>query len=476
MKIILLGTLTLTAAAAAAGVVQQVAYDGKPEAFASFLASHQEPVLVRAEYAPTERFWGVRQLPFTLEHIAEYAPKTALLQAKNGSHERFPWACCKLRALYPEQLVARIKRAKEYIYFSAEMQKIPGDGAEFFTNAIMPKELLQVHEVQGEFKHLLWIGSKGVITPFHYDELHNVFLQVEGSKKFLLFPPTAWRQLYLYPKFHVRHRNAMLEYPPNEETLEEEFPAFKYFPVEPLEVEVNPGDVLYIPPLWFHQVEALSNSISVNVWSPVMDIEFYMTAWEQKLPLNYKKHSAEKAIRMTTFLIQKIVEYSLNLGPAAAEDFVRQTVESRYRRLNDEFMNVEEGEELSFDATVAASPNLFSDSLEMKEHKQYIESIRKDSPPILELDMGSALQLCSTYQKTNFKPKQLQGLKDAAQNIAKSFQRGSTGMREVFVANFIEDLSAQFVGENHVFSFMKYCVSSWLGEESSDKANVKDEL
>ena len=31
--------------------------------------------------------------------------------------------------------------------------------------------------------------------------------------------------------------------------------------------EVGPGDMLVIPPFWFHNVETLEQSVSVNVWS-----------------------------------------------------------------------------------------------------------------------------------------------------------------------------------------------------------------
>jgi hypothetical protein len=485
MILVLFYLLSSSQLSLAAKSVESVDFsDRSPESFAQFLAGHDTPVIVRAASSPTEQFWGVRQLPWTLVYIAQHAPKNVLLQAKNSSNPRFDWGCCKLRGLYPELLVRKITSGKEYVYLSADIDKLQVEGREFFSGGILPKELLQVNEIQGEFKHLMWLGSKGVITPLHFDEMHNVFLQVEGVKRFTLFPPNAWRQLYLYPKFHVRHRNAMFEYPPNDETVEKEFPAYSLFPIEPFEAELNPGDVLYIPPLWFHQVEAISNSISFNVWSPVRDIEFMMMAWQQELPLKFEKYSAEKAVRVTSYFIQKFIEAALNLDAGAAEDFVIQNVESRYRRINQEKLDLMESDLVvedddedhdKFDATIAGSPNLYKQSLEMKEHQSFIESVQKDSPPIIDLDTGSVLQLCSTYQVTNFKPKELKNLQRSAEKLSKFFQRGSEGLREIFVANFVEDLVARFVGENHVFDFMKYCVSAWLSEDESS-AQRKDEL
>ena len=32
-------------------------------------------------------------------------------------------------------------------------------------------------------------------------------------------------------------------------------------------VDVAPGNVLVVPPYWFHHVETLRESVSINVWS-----------------------------------------------------------------------------------------------------------------------------------------------------------------------------------------------------------------
>ncbi len=37
--------------------------------------------------------------------------------------------------------------------------------------------------------------------------------------------------------------------------------------------EVVPGDMLVVPPFWFHHVETLEESVSVNVWSDAPEYE-----------------------------------------------------------------------------------------------------------------------------------------------------------------------------------------------------------
>ena len=39
------------------------------------------------------------------------------------------------------------------------------------------------------------------------------------------------------------------------------------FSTEAVVAEIGPGDMLIVPPFWFHHVETLEESVSVNVWS-----------------------------------------------------------------------------------------------------------------------------------------------------------------------------------------------------------------
>jgi len=48
----------------------------------------------------------------------------------------------------------------------------------------------------------VWISSKGVVALLHYDLYFNCFVQVKGKKRFILYPPSTWKNLYLHPLHH----------------------------------------------------------------------------------------------------------------------------------------------------------------------------------------------------------------------------------------------------------------------------------
>jgi len=106
-----------------------------------------------------------------------------------------------------------------------------------------------------------WLGPEGIVTPIHFDSAHNLLVQVHGRKKLLLLPPQQSSLLY-YPSLHLGHVN----YSP----VDVEAPDFERFPrfrkATPLELELAPGEVLFIPVRWWHYARALERTISLNFW------------------------------------------------------------------------------------------------------------------------------------------------------------------------------------------------------------------
>ena len=117
-----------------------------------------------------------------------------------------------------------------------------------------------------------WLSPKGTVTPTHYDISHNFFVQLQGRKQVLLFPPQSWQHLYLHPVLHPGALSAQVDVgaaPTAADALK--FPHFRPEHLLGFEAEVGPGDVLYIPPLWFHRVTTLQeDSMSLSVWSPYL--------------------------------------------------------------------------------------------------------------------------------------------------------------------------------------------------------------
>ncbi|MCC6069986.1 cupin-like domain-containing protein [Massilia sp. GCM10020059] len=106
-----------------------------------------------------------------------------------------------------------------------------------------------------------WIGPAGTVTPLHCDYDDNIFAQVWGSKRIFLSPPH--HDEFLYP----REANAILFGSP----FDPESPDYTQFPLarnaSMIECVVHPGDMLYVPAGWYHQVRALTFSLSANRWA-----------------------------------------------------------------------------------------------------------------------------------------------------------------------------------------------------------------
>ena len=107
----------------------------------------------------------------------------------------------------------------------------------------------------------LWVSATETCSPLHRDWPENLYGQVFGRKRFLLVPRTETPRVYSRP-FHSGA--------PNFSRLDAENPDYERFPkfrgVPRTVVEVNAGEFLYIPRMWWHQVRSLEASASINFW------------------------------------------------------------------------------------------------------------------------------------------------------------------------------------------------------------------
>lgn len=110
----------------------------------------------------------------------------------------------------------------------------------------------------------VWLGTHGTVTPCHWDSYDNCLAQVHGSKVVFLLAPEA--KSYLYTDRAAGDTAAQGNLSPvNVEAPNlTEYPAFSQAQV--YVCQLAPGDCLYIPEGWWHQVRALSPSFSVNFW------------------------------------------------------------------------------------------------------------------------------------------------------------------------------------------------------------------
>ncbi|NYD89155.1 hypothetical protein HD841_000924 [Sphingomonas melonis] len=111
----------------------------------------------------------------------------------------------------------------------------------------------------------LWLGNR-TIASAHWDVLNNMACCVVGRRRFTLFPPDQIENLYPGP----------LELTPGGQAVSmvdfsapdpERFPRFSEALGKAEIAELDAGDVLFFPPLWWHQVEGLGAiNAMINYW------------------------------------------------------------------------------------------------------------------------------------------------------------------------------------------------------------------
>jgi hypothetical protein len=111
----------------------------------------------------------------------------------------------------------------------------------------------------------IWIGGETTAT-CHFDAMDNIACCISGKRRFTLFPPDQISNLYPGP----------LDPTPGGQVISlvdfknpdfKKFPRFRDALLTAQVAELEPGDALYLPSMWWHHVESLSPyNILVNYW------------------------------------------------------------------------------------------------------------------------------------------------------------------------------------------------------------------
>jgi len=118
---------------------------------------------------------------------------------------------------------------------------------------------------ENQYRAGLWIGNK-IQVPLHNDFPNNVACVIGGRRKFTLIPPNQFENLYVGPIDFTPAGRAVSMVDLQNPDLDK-YPKFAVALEHALTAELSPGDVIYIPSMWWHAVEGLDDfNVMLNFW------------------------------------------------------------------------------------------------------------------------------------------------------------------------------------------------------------------
>ena len=111
----------------------------------------------------------------------------------------------------------------------------------------------------------VWIGNR-VTVQTHYDISNNIACVVAGRRRFTLFPPEQLENLYVGPlEFTLAGQPismARLDQPDFDK-----YPRFREALAHAQAADLEPGDALFVPYMWWHHVESRERfNVLLNYW------------------------------------------------------------------------------------------------------------------------------------------------------------------------------------------------------------------
>lgn len=117
----------------------------------------------------------------------------------------------------------------------------------------------------GQVEPRAWIGNR-VTVAAHHDPSENIACVAAGRRRFTLFPPEQVANLYMGP-FEMTPAGATISMVDFDAPDLARYPDFPKALEAGFTADLEPGDAIYIPYLWWHEVRSLAPlNVLVNYW------------------------------------------------------------------------------------------------------------------------------------------------------------------------------------------------------------------
>ena len=226
-----------------------------------YYATNQPVVMTGAmEDWPAMTRWTNPQLK------RRFADRMVSVQANRSSDANYEQNSARLRREMPfGDYIDLIEKADETndFYITANNSTTNQEALkELWDDIVYFPEYLRADPANRGF---FWFGPKGTVTPLHHDLTNNFMAQVRGRKLVRLVAPYELPSVY---------NNRHCYTPVNLDAVDyERFPAFRNVTV--MDVEIGPGDLLFLPVGWWHYVRGLEVSITMTFTNFAFDNDFY---------------------------------------------------------------------------------------------------------------------------------------------------------------------------------------------------------
>jgi len=111
----------------------------------------------------------------------------------------------------------------------------------------------------------IWIGNRTIATA-HFDFSNNIACSLIGRRRFTLFPPEQVANLYPGP-FQPTPGGQVVSMVDFRDPDFDRYPLFSEALATAEVAELEPGDALFYPAMWWHHVEALDGlNVMINYW------------------------------------------------------------------------------------------------------------------------------------------------------------------------------------------------------------------